>query len=67
MSPGGIRTRSPITRAAADLRLKARGHGDRHYRTAPGAFVGQYEIECQKMHCMNDVTVKENHVAAYCL
>ena len=30
MPPGGIRTHNPSKRAAADLRLRPRGHWDRH-------------------------------------
>jgi len=30
-TPGGIRTRNPSKQAAADPRLRPRGHWDRHY------------------------------------
>ena len=35
MTTGGIRTRNPRTRAAADPRLRTRGHWDRHLIFSP--------------------------------
>ena len=43
--PGGIRTRDPSKRSAADPRLRPLGHGDRHLDTAlPKANILRHDI-----------------------
>ena len=52
-APGGIRTRNPSRRAAADSRLRPLGHWDRHSRTECNSQIPETCLIFQRFHYLS--------------